>query len=70
MKPIVEKNKYNVIFCRNVMIYFNAATKIELVNKFYQANQTGGYLMIGHAETIQRGQSNYKYICPAIYKKE
>jgi hypothetical protein len=26
--------------------------------------------MIGHAETIQRGQSNYKYICPAIYKKE
>jgi len=70
MDPIIEKNKYNVIFCRNVMIYFNAATKIELVNKFYGATQLGGHLMIGHAETIQRDQSKYKYICPAIYKKE
>lgn len=70
MDSITARNKYNVIFCRNVMIYFNAATKIELVNKFYEATQPGGHLMIGHAETIQRGQSKYKYICPAIYKKE
>lgn len=70
MDPIRERNKYSVIFCRNVMIYFNAATKINLVNKFYDATQLGGHLMIGHAETIQRGQSGYKYICPAIYKKE
>lgn len=70
MDPITEKNKYNVIFCRNVMIYFNAATKINLVNKFYEATKEGGHLMIGHAETIQRGQSNYTYVCPAIYKKE
>ena len=70
MDPINEKNKYHVIFCRNVMIYFNAATKINLVNKFYEATQPGGHLMIGHAETIQRGQSKYTYICPAIYKKE
>jgi len=70
MDPITVKNKYNVIFCRNVMIYFNAATKINLVNKFYEATQPCGHLMIGHAETIQRGQSKYQYICPAIYKKE
>lgn len=70
MEPIVAMNKFNVIFCRNVMIYFNAATKENLVNKFYEATQPSGHLMIGHAETIQRGQSKYKYICPAIYKKE
>ena len=70
MEPITAKNKYNVIFCRNVMIYFNAVTKTNLVNKFYEATQPNGHLMIGHAETIQRGQSKYKYICPAIYKKE
>ncbi|WP_313345157.1 protein-glutamate O-methyltransferase CheR [Sedimentibacter sp.] len=70
MDPIVAKNKYDVIFCRNVMIYFNADTKINIVNKFYEATKTGGYLMIGHAETIQRNKSEYLYVSPAIYKKE
>lgn len=70
MDPIVAKNKYDVIFCRNVMIYFNAETKMRLVNKFYEATKPGGYLMIGHAETIQRNQSKYIYVNPAIYKKE
>lgn len=70
MDPITEKNKYDVIFCRNVMIYFNAETKLNIVNKFYDANKSGGYLMIGHAETIQRNKSKYLYINPAIYKKE
>ncbi len=70
MDPVVARNKYDVIFCRNVMIYFNAETKINIVNKFYDATKTGGYLMIGHAETIQRGKSKYLYVNPAIYKKE
>lgn len=70
MDPVIEKNKYDVIFCRNVMIYFNAETKAKIVNKFYNATKPGGYLMIGHAETIQREQSKYLYVNPAIYKKE
>lgn len=70
MEPIAAKNKFDVIFCRNVMIYFNAETKMNIVNKFYDATKPGGYLMIGHAETIQRNKSKYLYINPAIYKKE
>lgn len=70
MDPVIAKNKFDVIFCRNVMIYFNAETKINIVNKFYEASKTGGYLMIGHAETIQRNMSKYLYVNPAIYKKE
>lgn len=70
MDPIVAKNKFDVIFCRNVMIYFNTETKINIVNKFYEATKPGGYLMIGHAETIQRNKSKYDYVNPAIYKKE
>jgi len=70
MDPMVVKNKYDVIFCRNVMIYFNAETKMNIVNKFYDATKPQGYLMIGHAETIQRNQSKFTYINPAIYKKE
>lgn len=67
--PLVYKNKFHLIFCRNVMIYFNQKTKTDLVNRFYEAVQPGGYLFIGHSETIQRDQSNFKYICPAIYQK-
>lgn len=70
MDNIADKNKYDVIFCRNVMIYFNAETKINMVNKFYEAVKPEGYLMIGHAETIQRNQSRFSYVQPAIYKKE
>ncbi len=70
MEKIPERNKYNVILCRNVMIYFNSDTKLGLVNRFYEATKPEGHLMIGHAETIQRGQTKFKYICPAIYKRE
>lgn len=70
MDNINEKNKYDVIFCRNVMIYFNAETKINLVNRFYEATKVGGHLLIGHAETVQRGQAKYVYVNPSIYKKE
>ena len=70
MDPLTLKNKYDIIFCRNVMIYFNAETKVNIINKFYEATKFGGYLMIGHAETIQRNRSKYLYINPAIYKKE
>jgi chemotaxis protein methyltransferase CheR len=70
MDPILEQNKYHIVFLRNVMIYFDPKTKINIVNKLYNAILSGGYLMIGHAETIQRDKSNFKYIKPAVYKKE
>jgi chemotaxis protein methyltransferase CheR len=51
------------------MIYFNQETKENLVQKFYDATNTGGYLLIGHSETINRSVSKYKYIMPATYRK-
>lgn len=70
MDNILERNKYDVIFLRNVMIYFNSETKEHIVNKIYDATKPGGYLLIGHAETLQRDKSKYIYIKPATYKKE
>lgn len=64
------KRKFHVIFCRNVMIYFDQKTKIELVNKFYDMTESGGYLFIGHSESLDRGHTRYKYIMPAVYRKE
>lgn len=63
------KKRFHVIFCRNVMIYFDAATKEQLVNKLYDQLEEGGYLFIGHSESINREASNFKYIKPAVYRK-
>lgn len=64
------KRKFHVIFCRNVMIYFDNVTKDKLINKFYDSLEYGGYLFIGHSETINRETSKFKYIMPAVYRKE
>lgn len=64
------KKKFHVIFCRNVMIYFDNKTKTDLVNKFYEFTEPGGYLFIGHSESLNREQTRYKYVLPAVYRKE
>ena len=63
------KKKFHVIFCRNVMIYFDNETKIKLIKKFYDFMEEGGYLFIGHSESIARNESDFKYIMPAVYRK-
>ena len=44
-------------------------TRIALVNKFYNALETGGYLFIGQSESIIRNDSAFKYIMPSVYRK-
>ncbi len=68
-KKFPFKEKFHVIFCRNVMIYFDNATKRELVNRFYDCTAAGGYLIIGHSESLNRQETNYQYIMPAVYRK-
>lgn len=63
------RRKFHVIFCRNVMIYFDLPTKEALVRKFYQSLVDGGYLFIGHSESIDREASGFRYIMPAVYRK-
>ncbi|MCL2086499.1 MAG: protein-glutamate O-methyltransferase CheR [Oscillospiraceae bacterium] len=70
MDPIPFKlYKFDLIFCRNVMIYFENKTKIELVKRFYDVLAPGGHLFIGHAESLGRNETDYEYIKPAIYRK-
>lgn len=69
MDPFQFKNKFDLIFCRNVMIYFDAPTKEKLVNKYYEWTADTGFLFIGHSESINREASRYTYIQPAIYQK-
>lgn len=64
------KRKFQAIFCRNAMIYFDNQTKNALVNKFYDQLEYGGYLFIGHSESLNRDTTRFKYIMPAVYRKE
>ncbi|MBR6101654.1 MAG: protein-glutamate O-methyltransferase CheR [Ruminococcus sp.] len=68
MDPICFKKKFDLIVCRNVMIYFDEQTKEELVNKFYDATEPGGYLYIGHAESAPKNM-RYEIVQPAILRK-
>ncbi len=70
MDPIHFRLKFDVIFCRNVMIYFDQSTKDALIQRFYDATAPGGYLLIGHSETINKEKTPYKYLMPATYRKE
>ncbi|MEG2000367.1 MAG: protein-glutamate O-methyltransferase CheR [Evtepia sp.] len=69
MEPFDFKKPFDIIFCRNVMIYFDAVTSARLIDKFYQATAMGGYLFIGHSESIQKDQTQYTYLRPATYQK-
>lgn len=64
------RKKVHTIFCRNVMIYFDNETKDKLVNKLYNLMEYGGYLFIGHSESLNRDTSGFRYVMPAVYRKE
>ncbi|ADH86377.1 CheR family methyltransferase [Desulfurivibrio alkaliphilus] len=59
----------DIIFCRNVMIYFNRETQQQLVNKFYQSLAPGGYLFIGHSESISSLKHNFVPAASTVYRK-
>ncbi|MEW9123429.1 MAG: protein-glutamate O-methyltransferase CheR [Thermotaleaceae bacterium] len=64
------KRKFHTIFCRNVMIYFDNKTKAELIDKLYDKMEHGGYLFIGHSESLSRETTSFRYVMPAVYRKE
>lgn len=64
------KKKFHAIFCRNVMIYFDLKTRITLINKFWDLLLPGGYLFIGHSETVPRDATKFKFVKPALYIKQ
>ena len=60
---------FHVIFCRNVMIYFDQPTQQAVVNQLVSRLVPGGYLLIGHAESLNGVTHPLKYICSATYRK-
>ena len=69
MEPFPFKNPFDIIFCRNVMIYFDKEVQERLVNNFYKALAETGLLFIGHSESLIQINHNFSYHEPTIYKK-
>ena len=70
MEPFSYKKPFDIIFCRNVMIYFDQETNTRLIEKFYQANAQNGFLFIGHSESVDKTRTKYDCVKPAIYQKK
>lgn len=68
MNPIRIPAKFDVIFCRNVMIYFDQPTKDALIKRYFDASAPGGYLLIGHSETLNR-DIGYQFLAPSTFRK-
>lgn len=63
------KKLFDIIFCRNVMIYFDKHTQQELIDRFWRHIRPGGYLFVGHAESLAGLTHTFRYIKPAVYMK-
>jgi len=64
------EQKMDFIFCRNVMIYFNNEAKEELVSKFEKQLYPGGYLFVGHSESLSGMKTNLTQVAPMVYRKD
>lgn len=69
MEPFEQIGHYPVIFCRNVMIYFDKTTQENLVRRFSAQLEPGGYLLIGHSEGLTGVKHELDYVCPAVYRR-
>lgn len=59
----------DMIFCRNVLIYFDKAAKERLVSRFADALPTGGFLFIGHSESLYKATDRFELVGNTIYRK-
>ncbi len=63
------KGPFDIVFCRNVVIYFDKPTQQKLFTKYANILTKGGYLYIGHSETIRGVSERFKYAEKTIYQK-
>ena len=67
--PFPMRGPIDNVFCRNVMIYFDNTVRKRLLDDIYRLLKPGGYLMVGHAESLTGMVSDFKSVRPAIYTK-
>ena len=69
VEPFQFERQFHVIFCRNVMMYFDKPTQQDIVQRLGRRLAPGGYLFVGHSESLTGVQHGLEYVCPAVYRK-
>ncbi len=67
--PYPLRRQLDIIFCRNVMIYFDRPTKMRIIDEFHRLIKPGGYLFIGHAENLPDATAKFFTVRPTIYQR-
>jgi len=63
------KGMFDVIFCRNVVIYFSKETQRELFNRYADILADDGYLIVGHSESLHKVTDRFQLLEKTIYRK-
>lgn len=69
MEPWAMRGPFDVIFCRNVMIYFDKPTQARLIERFWELLAPGGILFVGHSESLAGVKHRFEYVQPTVYRK-
>ncbi len=69
LKPFPFTGRFDAIFCRNVMIYFDKKTQEQIITQMTRFLEPGGYLFIGHSESLTGLNHSLTYVRPATYRK-
>ena len=67
--PWPMREHFDVVFCRNVMIYFDKATQQMLIDRYSDLLSSGGTLFIGHSESLSGVTHRLRYVQPTVYEK-
>jgi chemotaxis protein methyltransferase CheR len=66
-EPFTFAGGFDLILCRNVLIYFDAASKARVVGRLLERMEPGGYLFLGHAETVTGLGARTRSVGPTVY---
>jgi len=69
LEPVSRIGPFPLIFCRNVMIYFDKPTQRQVIERRSGCLEPGGYLLTGHAESLTGIDHGLRYVQPAVYRK-
>jgi chemotaxis protein methyltransferase CheR len=70
IEPWPFRGKFDAIFCRNVMIYFDNATKTALIDRYIQTLKPGGFLYIGHSESFHGAHPELQLVGRTTYRRK
>lgn len=69
LSPMPFKKPLQVVFLRNVLIYFEKDVKNDILRRIYECLEPGGYLFVGTTESVDRTAVPYRYVQPSVYRK-